>query len=131
MGNRAKKNDESIGLIADRPYWMTYVSIVARAVHQVGAAVFLAYFLLNSGGPSPNGYLILASISGILLLAVEAVRHRQFLREPFGLVTIGKLLIIGPAFHGWIPAAPAILFAFFIASLVSHAPKKIRHRVLF
>lgn len=131
MTDRDRKNDPNIGRIAERPYWMTYVSLVARAVHQVGAALFLAYYLFGENSGTPTAYLILATLSGFLLMAVEAVRHRQLLREISGVTTLFKLVIIGLAFHAWIPAYPAILVAFLLASLVSHAPKKIRHKVIF
>jgi len=130
MGKEQKKDHDKIGRIADRPYWLTYVSLVARAVHQVGAAVFLAAYLLGVGDQTPVFYLIMATVSGFILMGVEAIRHRQLIREVSGLTTVIKLAIIGLAFHAFIPPAPAILFAFFMASLISHAPKAIRHRVV-
>jgi len=130
MSSERKDQDKNIGRIADRPYWLTYVSLVARAVHQIGAAVFLAAYLLGVSDTAPIFYLILATVSGFILMGVEAIRHRQLLREVSGLVTLAKLVIIGLAFHAYIPPAPAILFAFFMASYISHAPKAVRHRVI-
>lgn len=130
MSSERKNRNKNIGRIADRPYWLTYVSLIARVVHQIGAAVFLAGYLLEIDGGTPLFYLILATVSGFILMGVEAIRHRQLLREVSGIVTIAKMFIIGLAFHAYIPPTPAILFAFFIASYISHAPKAVRHRVI-
>ena len=123
-------NKAKIGYTADRPYWMRHVSIFVRAIHQIGAAVFLGSYLLRDVIVVPRLYLLIAMISGVMLLAVEGIRHRQFFRETFGLVTMFKIMIIGLAYHHFLPPAPAILLVFFIASIISHAPKSIRHRLL-
>ena len=134
-GNRialhgANKNVK-IGLISDRPYWFVYVSLLSRAIHQLGAAVFLATYILSPGNLQAwRISLIVAAISGFLLLGAEAIRHRQFLREVFGLSTIFKLVLVGFAHHGWLPAIPSVSAAFLLASLVSHAPKAVRHRLI-
>jgi len=128
---RRNKHDK-LGIIADRPYWMVYVSLASRAVHQIGAAVFLATYILSPDNTHAwKVSLLVAAISGFLLLGVEAIRHRQFLREVFGLTTIFKLVLVGFAHHGWLPAIPSVSVAFLIASLVSHAPKAVRHRLMF
>jgi hypothetical protein len=119
------------GRTADRPYWILIVSIFIRAAHQVGAAVFLAVFLLPGRPDLPLMYLVLAIVSGIVLMAAEMLRHRQLLREPAGLTTIVKLVLIGMAIHGWVPGDYSILAAFILASFFAHAPKHIRHRRLF
>ncbi|MCA1794406.1 MAG: hypothetical protein ABR534_14330 [Desulfotignum sp.] len=123
--------DTRQGRTADRPYWILIVSIFIRAAHQVGAAVFLAVFLLPGRPDLPLLYLVLAVASGIVLMAAEMLRHRQLLREPAGLTTIVKLMLIGMAIHGWLPGGLAILAAFILASIFAHAPKHIRHWRLF
>ena len=122
-------NESRLGRTTDRPYWILIVSIFVRAVHQVGAAVCLAAFLL--GSDLPWSYLVLAGASGGVLMLTEALRHRQLLREATGIVTLVKTGIIGLALHGWLPEIPAVLFAFTLASFYSHAPKNIRHRIWF
>jgi hypothetical protein len=106
-------------------------SIFIRALHQVGAAVFLAVFLLPGKPDLPLFYLVLAGITGVLLMTTEMLRHRQLLREPAGLATLVKLALMGMAVHNWLPAAPAMLAAFVLAAFFAHAPKHIRHRRLF
>ncbi len=123
--------DPRLGRTADRPYWVWMVSIFVRAAHQVGAAVFLAVFLLPGQPYLPRGYLILAAATGLMLMATEMLRHRQLLREPAGLATLVKLVLMGMAVHSWIPGEAAILAAFVLASIFAHAPKRIRHRRLF
>ena len=119
------------GRVADRPYWILILSIWIRAFHQVGAAVFLTTFLLSEPFTVPPLYLALAGISGILLVITESARHRQFFREGSGLATLAKLGLIGLAWHTRLPAVPLVLAAFVMASFFSHAPKTIRHRLIF
>ncbi len=123
--------DSRLGQTADRPYWIWLVSIFIRAIHQVGAAVFLAVFLLPGRPELPRTYLVLAIVTGGLLMVFEMLRHRQLLREPAGLATLVKLVLMGMALHGWLPGAPAMLTAFVLAAIFAHAPKHIRHRRLF
>ncbi|MCG8618185.1 MAG: hypothetical protein MI802_18380 [Desulfobacterales bacterium] len=125
------KNTEKVklGRTTDRPYWILLLSIVIRAIHQVGAAVFLGAVLL--GADLPWMYLVLAGVSGGLLMLTEALRHRQLLREASGIITLVKTGILGLALHGWLPVVPAVLFVFVLASFYSHAPKNIRHRIWF
>jgi hypothetical protein len=123
--------DTRMGRTADRPYWLWIGSIFIRALHQVGAAVFLAVFLLPGRPDLPWMYLVLAAVTGVLLMTTEMLRHRQLLREPAGLTTLVKLVLMGMAVHGWLPAAPAMLTAFVLAAFFAHAPKHIRHRRLF
>lgn len=128
---KSTNKNVKIGIISDRPYYMVYVSLAARAIHQLGAAIFLAtYILIPSDTYAWQISLIVATISGFLLLGVEAIRHRQFLREVFGLSTIFKLVLVGFAHHGWLPAIPSVSAVFLLASLISHAPKAIRHRLI-
>lgn len=127
----ACKNSEKMGRIGERPYWILNFSILIRAVHQVGAAVFLAAYLLDAVPGPPLAYVIVALISGGLLLGSEWLRHRQIFRELAGMITIVKLLLLGAAYHGFLPLPATVLLAFVIASIGAHAPKKVRHRLLF
>lgn len=121
----------NMGRIGNRPFWVLNVSILIRAVHQVGAAVFLASFLLNEPTSPPPFYVGLAALSGIALLLTEAMRHRQIYRELSGLTVFLKLLLMGAAYHGFLPTTAGMLIAFLVASVGSHAPKIIRHRLLY
>ena len=120
-----------LGRVGDRPFWVLSVSILLRAVHQVGAAVFLASYLIDGIEEPASVYVVLTLVSGILLLITEGMRHRQMYREVSGLGTVVKLILLGAAYHGWFPETVTILAAFLIASIAAHAPKIIRHRLLF
>ncbi|MFH0729879.1 MAG: hypothetical protein V2B19_26500 [Pseudomonadota bacterium] len=120
-----------LGRLGDRPYWIYIFAIFIRAIHQIGAAVFLTSFLVNDMMPLPRLYLVIASVSGVLLLGAEALKHRQLLRELLGVSTLVKLVILGLVYHGWVPGALPVLFAFVLSSICSHAPKSFRHRLLF
>ncbi len=120
-----------MGRIGDRPLWVLYLSIGIRAIHQVGAAVFLASFLMDGIGRPPDYFVIIAVITGTGLIITEGMRHRQMYREVSGLSTIVKLLLLGAAFHGYLPVSGVVLISFILASLSSHMPKSIRHRLIF
>ena len=47
MGPEEKNAAPALGPVAPRPYWLVLFSVVIRALHQVGAAVYLSSFLLD------------------------------------------------------------------------------------
>lgn len=129
----AKGNGDvpACGRIGNRPYWVLLLSVVIRAVHQVGAAVFLTSFLFDWAHGPPVIYLAVATASGVVLLCTEALRHRQFYRELAGVSTLVKLVLIGLAYHHYLPGIGTVLAAFTLASVAAHLPREIRHRLLF
>ncbi len=120
-----------LGRIGYRPFWILKLSILLRAIHQVGAAVFLASYLLDPIPGPPSFYVFVALCSGALLLMAEWMRHREIYRELSGASTFFKLFLLGLAYHGFFPATATVLAAFFLASIASHAPKQYRHRLLY
>ncbi len=124
-----KKRSAQTGRIGNRPYWVLNIANVVRGIHQVGGAVFLTSFLINDFD-LPRLYSVMVFSSGLLLFFLEGMRHRQIIRELSGLSTMVKLLLLGAACHGYLPPAPTVLIVFFAASMVSHAPKYIRHRLI-
>ncbi|MBU1567872.1 MAG: hypothetical protein KJ630_19885 [Proteobacteria bacterium] len=120
-----------MGRIGNRPYWVLSLSIVIRAMHLVGAAVVLTSFLLDDIARPPAFYMVIAFGSGIVLLFTEWIRHRQICRELAGVSTFFKVLLLGAAYHGVLPARETLLVVFFMASVAAHAPKLVRHRLLF
>lgn len=120
-----------LGRVGERPFWILSLSILIRAIHQVGAAVFLTSYLVDDMGDPAPVYLLLTIVSGLLLFFTEGMRHRQLYREVSGLSTFIKLILIGGAYHGFFPETITILAAFIIACIGAHAPKIIRHRLLF
>jgi len=125
------KNSGKMGRIGDRPYRALQLSILIRAAHQVGAAVFLSAYLLHILPGPPVPYVAIAVISGSLLMIFEWWRHRQIFRELAGVITLLKILLLGAAFHGFLPPQLTVLLAFVIASIGAHAPKQTRHRLLY
>jgi NhaP-type Na+/H+ or K+/H+ antiporter len=123
--------ENKMGRIGNRPYWIQNFSILVRAAHQVGAAIFLATFLLGESVHPPSLYLVMVFGSGVVLFLAEWMRHRQICRELSGVSTFVKLLLIGAAYHGFLSAPAAVLLAFVLASVAAHAPKRVRHKLLF
>ena len=129
--DRHCEHSEKMGKMVRRPLWALNLSLLARAAHQVGAAVFLAAFLLDGIPGPPHFYVFVALVSGGVLLFAEYWRYRQFHRELVGVVTLGKLIIFGAAWHGLLPPRPFVLLAFLLASVGAHLPKTVRHRLLY
>ncbi len=119
------------GKIGARPFWVLKLSIGLRALHQVGAAVFLTAYLLDEITYPPPLFFAIVTVSGVALLLAEGMRHRQIYRELSGLSTLLKLILIGSAYHGYLPETATVLTAFILASISSHAPKNYRHRLLY
>lgn len=119
------------GKIGYRPYWVLLLSVVLRALHQVGAAVYLASFIIEGVTGPPQAYLLLAVLSGVALWITEGMRHRQIYREVSGFGTFVKVILFGLAYHQVLPPLPTILAAFLLASICAHLPKEIRHRLIF
>jgi len=129
-GAREARQKAQLGKIGDRPYWVLLFSVLVRALHQVGAAVFLAVVLVLDK-PAPGTYVQLAYWTGALLAVTEWLRHRQMYRELSGVGTVLKLLLIGAGLHGLLPLKFAVMAAFLVASVCSHLPKNLRHRLLY
>ena len=127
-----KANSElKLGPVGPRPYWVVFVSVVIRALHQVGSAVYLSSFLLDEIVGPPAFYLWLAIGSGLALVGTETMRHRALYREVAGLATVLKVVLLGMAFHGYLPETATVVVAFFLAALAAHLPKDFRHRLVF
>ncbi len=120
-----------MGRIGNRPYWVLNLSLFIRAVHQVGAALFLASFLLDEVEHLPSLYLVIVFVSGAALFFTEWMRHRQICRELSGVSTLVKLLLLGLAYHGFLPPSITVLLAFVLASVSAHTTKQVRHRLLY
>ncbi len=123
--------EKKMGRIGYRPYWVLTLSLFIRAVHQVGAALFLASFLLDEVEHLPSLYLVIVFVSGAALFFTEWMRHRQICRELSGVSTLVKLLLLGLAYHGFLPSSVTVLLAFVLASVSAHATKQVRHRLLY
>lgn len=129
--NKAHDKEIRMGRVGGRPFWVLSLSIVIRAFHQIGAAVFLASFLLKESLSPPPVYLYLVFVSGLVLVFTEWLRHRQIFREISGIATALKLVLLGAAYHQFLPMTSTVVVTFFLASICSHAPKIIRHRLIF
>lgn len=119
-----------MGPVAHRPYWVVLFSVLIRALHQVAAAVYLSSFLLDGIFGPPPFYLWLSVVTGLALVITEGMRHRALYREVAGLATILKLVLLGIAYHGYLPPTATVMTAFLIAAIAAHLPKDLRHRLI-
>jgi hypothetical protein len=124
------EEDTGLGRTGERPSWIRSGSVFVRAVHLLAASAVLGAGLWEIPGPRTCPWWIAAAASGLLLLAAEALRHRELHREVCGLATALKLVLLGGA--AALPAgAPWLLSAaFVVAVLGAHFPKRWRHRKL-
>ncbi len=127
--SKAEKN--RVGRVAFRPAWLYYLSIMVRAVHQLFAAFVVAAFFYPINGGFSSSLLLLVSGSGLLLFAAEGARHRQICREVTGVIMVMKFVLLGLAVHLFLPPSFTLVFLFLVSSFISHAPRNIRHRLLF
>lgn len=130
MSIKETKSPSRMGPVAHRPYWVVLFSVLIRAIHQVAAAVYLSCFLLDGIAGPPAFYLWLSVATGLVLVFTEGMRHRALYREVSGLATILKLVLLGIAYHGYLPASTMVLTAFLIAAIAAHLPKDLRHRLI-
>lgn len=131
MSSEKANSELKLGPVGPRPYWLVLVSVAIRAMHQIGSAVYLSSFLLDEIVGPPAFYFWLAVGSGLALVGTETMRHRALYREVAGLATVLKLVLLGIAFHGYLPETATVVVAFFLAALAAHLPKNIRHRLVF
>jgi hypothetical protein len=106
-----------------------WLSIVLRSLHLVGV-VLTAVAIFGASGHQMAASLT-TFVTGVGLVVIELVGNRQHWRELAGAFVLLKLLLV----LGMIlmPSHAAGLFWFLLisSSLVSHAPKSVRHRRLF
>lgn len=131
MKTKNTESESRLGKTAYRPIWGLWLSIGIRAIHQVGAAMVLAAIFLVDGSHVPSLYLYLAGGSGIALCIAEGARHRQMHRELSGMITVIKCVLLGLALHGFVTPVIGIPVAFLVASVGAHAPRHVRHRLLY
>ena len=131
MNSEEKRPSTATGPVHPRPYGVVLLSVVIRAAHQVGAAVYLSSYLLEPITGPPVYYLWLSVASGLALLFTEGLRHPQMYREVSGFSTLVKIALLGIAYHGYLPGTATVVTAFIIAAIAAHLPKNIRHRLLY
>lgn len=105
-----------------------WLSIVLRSLHLVG--VVLSAVVIFGG--SPHHALAFGStfVTGVGLFGIELWRDRQHWKEVAGAFVLLKLLLVLAMIL--MPGHAATLFWILLitSSLVSHAPKSLRHRRL-
>ncbi len=131
MKDPNQSSETKTGKIGDRPDWVRTGSVFIRALHLLGASVVTGAYLLDSSLANIHPYLIIAAVTGLLLVITETVRHVQLYREAAGWATIVKILLLA-----WVPVFPeasVCLFtsAFLLAAVFAHLPRRYRHRLLF
>lgn len=98
-----------------------------RAIHLVGVVGIGAGVLGETSGFHGPGFGLVALVSGLLILALDAWSRPSYFRENAGLAMAGKFVLLG-ALLAW-PAQRAALFwtILVLSVLFAHAPASLRH----
>ncbi len=130
MAESRKPEKPTLGRTWYRPLWLFWGSLLVRTAHLLAVALFLGSVVF--GHQRASLWLVWAAMgSGLLLIVTEGVRHREMYREFFGVVTMVKCLLLGAAMHQLLPQLPVFFVVFVVAALAAHAPKQLRHRLLW
>ncbi len=109
-----------------------WLSIMLRSLHLVGIAGLAGAYLYDVPESQWQPYLLLAVISGLLMLAKELYVDGLWLLQLRGQLVVGKLLLLG---YGLVwfdqPEAWIYILVILISGIIAHAPGKVRYYSLW
>ena len=113
----------------DFPYRRS-VRIILRTLHILTAGILLGGHVFSQPASALELWLWLTVISGLILLATDVHASLALLIEVRGIAALTKilLLILASIFQEII--IPVLVFVIIISVVVSHMPKRYRHKVL-
>ena len=109
---------------------MRWVNISLRTFHLIGVAGVGGAFLYNSPQPAWEPYLLLLVTSGAGMLLLDIWSNTQSLVQVRGIATIVKIIILLIAFYTGMEAY-FLITVVVISGIMSHAPGRVRYRVVF
>ena len=106
------------------------VCIGLRAVHILASGVLLGGYIFAQPSAVLEPWLLATVISGILLLFTDLYASVAVLVEVRGIAVVCKviLLVLVPVF--WDARIVLMIASLVIGAIVSHMPKRYRHRIL-
>lgn len=109
-----------------------WVSILLRTAHLIGIAGLAGLYLFGLPAQTYQGYLLLAVLSGALMVVKEIYCNPVWLMQLRGQAIIIKLALLS---LGWwlasSPEAGIYLTVIIISGIVAHAPGKVRYYSLW
>jgi multisubunit Na+/H+ antiporter MnhB subunit len=102
-----------------------------RTVHILTSGVLLGGYIFNQPTAELEPWLLATVISGILMLATDVHASAAVLIELRGLAVVIKLVLLALVPVFWDARIALLLASLVIGSIISHMPKRYRHKVLF
>jgi len=123
MPGKATPSSRKSGFAARR-----WLSIAMRTLHLVG--VVLSAVVIFGGSPHHTLAFGSTFVTGVGLFGIELWRDREHWKEVAGAFVLLKLLLVLAMILMPVQAATLFWILLITSSLVSHAPKSLRHRRL-
>lgn len=113
----------TVRLLANSRAW----NIAVRTVHIAAMGILLGGHAYNVPKERLLAAFWLALASGAVLLALEAGPRLLWLHQGRGLMTLGKLVLLGAVPWFWNYRLPILLLVVALASVGSHMPARLRY----
>ena len=107
------------------------VKVGLRALHLCAAALLLGSYAFSAPDSAREAWLLATLGTGCALLALDLHESAAFLLQVRGAVVIGKLACLAALPHLGAAQAPVLGGLMIVSALSSHAPSRVRYRVLF
>lgn len=100
-----------------------------RTVHILGGGVLVGACLFEQGPDTVHAWLLVAALSGLLLLATDLHASCAIVFEVRGLAVLAKLALLVPVAYlpGW--EVPLLVLILTIGAVSSHLSRGVRHRL--
>jgi hypothetical protein len=115
-----------LGFTALRVY-----KLLARTVHLIAIAGLVGGHMFGASLAPLRMLLYLSIITGATMCALEAYPNRRFFYEGWALLLWLKLVVLTLVLVFWNARTPILIVVLIIASIGSHMPRALRHRMPF
>jgi len=105
-------------------------ALCARALHIICAGTIMGSFVLPTSTAAPIYFWYLASLSGAILIALDLYRTFDELAMIHTQISLLKWGTVIALFHFSVQSAWPWLLIAFISTIMSHAPRSLRHYAL-
>jgi hypothetical protein len=102
-------------------------SITARTIHIAATSILVGGYFFGAPHSALTSYLLASTVTGLVLIAIEAYSHPHWFDQAWFLAVLAKLVLLWFMRFAWAPRLLLLLLVIVIASVGSHAPRRIRH----
>jgi len=104
-----------------------WLNIAARTVHLAATGTLLGGHVFGADAATLMPLLWVALASGAVMIAVELYPTAHWAHQVCALFVYAKLALLGLIPFAWDRRVPLLLAALVLASVGSHAPRRVRH----